>query len=520
MVAVALGIAVLIIGGYLMVVGVCGLYHDDAIYVITAKALAHDQGYRLINIPHSPIQTKYPIIYPALLAVIWCLWPSFPENLLAMQSLSLLASAITIGLCYLYLVRFGYCKRSIAASAGLLCATSSEFLYFSTVTLAEMPFALLLILALWKLDSHVIAPSSSRNSQFLLGVLLSLPFLCRTIGAPFIVTGLIIIYFAKRPVHWVALGSVTVFLPWIIWALNGWNFMGQGSDLRYYTDYISWWKSAALPSIGHIVFHNILNVLSNSCTFVFQLFSKMMSSLHSFFRIVFVLFVGAIPWVIIVSKLRQFNILAWFLAVYLIMILLWPWPPSRFLAPILPILVPYLLIGILVIGRRLFSRRLYQIFAAVGLIVILVSNMMQVYTVHQKNQLTGLPFVNSDVSWSSYERIFDWLRTNTQVNDVVASGLDTMIYLYTDRQGFRPFQHKPLSMFYGQDSPALGTIEELIQFLDTYHAKYLVHFPMPRFAEEKPLAELIEKVRIQHPDMLKPIYTDIDERFIIFEVMS
>ncbi len=95
-----------------------------------------------------------------------------------------------------------------------------------------------------------------------------------------------------------------------------------------------------------------------------------------------------------------------------------------------------------------------------------------------------------------------------------------MIYLYTGRQGFRPFQHKPLSMFYGQDSPALGTIEELIQFLDTYHARYLVHFPMPRFTEEKPLAELIEKVRIQYPNKLKPIYTDIDERFIIFEVMS
>jgi len=50
LVAVALGIAVLIIGSYLMVVGVCGLYNDDAIYVITAKALAHDQGYRLISI--------------------------------------------------------------------------------------------------------------------------------------------------------------------------------------------------------------------------------------------------------------------------------------------------------------------------------------------------------------------------------------------------------------------------------------------------------------------------------------
>lgn len=63
MVAVALGMAVLIIGGYLMVVGVCGLYHDDAIYVITAKALAHDQGYRLISISSFRAYTDKIMIY-------------------------------------------------------------------------------------------------------------------------------------------------------------------------------------------------------------------------------------------------------------------------------------------------------------------------------------------------------------------------------------------------------------------------------------------------------------------------
>ena len=65
-----------------MVVGVCGVYHDDGIYVITAKALAQGEGYRLINLPNSPLQTKYPILYPALLAIIWKIWPSFPKNLL------------------------------------------------------------------------------------------------------------------------------------------------------------------------------------------------------------------------------------------------------------------------------------------------------------------------------------------------------------------------------------------------------------------------------------------------------
>lgn len=70
---------VLVLGYWRMVPGVCGFFHDDGIYVITAKALAQGQGYRLIFLPHSPIQTKFPILY-LLLAIIWKLWPSFPTN--------------------------------------------------------------------------------------------------------------------------------------------------------------------------------------------------------------------------------------------------------------------------------------------------------------------------------------------------------------------------------------------------------------------------------------------------------
>ena len=90
-VAFGLAVMVLVLGAWQMVLGVCGVYHDDAIYVITGKALAQGYGYRLINLPGSPFQTKYPILYPALLSVIWKIWPAFPENLLAMQWLSLLA---------------------------------------------------------------------------------------------------------------------------------------------------------------------------------------------------------------------------------------------------------------------------------------------------------------------------------------------------------------------------------------------------------------------------------------------
>ena len=76
--------------------GVCGIFHDDGIYVATAKSIAEGTGYRLINLPSSPLQTKYPFLYPAILAIIWKINPNFPDNLTVMQIGSAAFGAIRV----------------------------------------------------------------------------------------------------------------------------------------------------------------------------------------------------------------------------------------------------------------------------------------------------------------------------------------------------------------------------------------------------------------------------------------
>src|SRR5688572_6363137 len=81
-----------------------GAYHDDGIYVTTAKALATGEGYRIISLPYEPAQTKYPPFYPFLLSIIWRISPDFPENLTWMMMLSVAATVSFLGLTYRYLV--------------------------------------------------------------------------------------------------------------------------------------------------------------------------------------------------------------------------------------------------------------------------------------------------------------------------------------------------------------------------------------------------------------------------------
>jgi hypothetical protein len=63
-----------------------GMYHDDGIYLVTGRALAEGEGYRIISLPDAPPQTKYPILFPFLLSLVWRIVPSFPNNLVWLRA--------------------------------------------------------------------------------------------------------------------------------------------------------------------------------------------------------------------------------------------------------------------------------------------------------------------------------------------------------------------------------------------------------------------------------------------------
>ena len=41
-----------------------GIYHDDSIYLITARTMAEGRGYWIESIPTPIAQTKYPVLFP------------------------------------------------------------------------------------------------------------------------------------------------------------------------------------------------------------------------------------------------------------------------------------------------------------------------------------------------------------------------------------------------------------------------------------------------------------------------
>lgn len=524
--ALVLGLVMLVLGGWRLVPRVTGVFHDDAVYVITAKALAEGHGYRLINLPGAPRQTKYPILYPALLAVIWKIWPVFPDNLVAMQVLTLLSAAAAFALAFLYLVRFGYCSRLTAAVAVLLCGTTPTAVYMSTITLSEMTFALLVIAALWRVELDLAGEERSRAGQIATGVVLASPYLCRTIGLPIIIAAVALLLWRRRPVSWILAGVAAVMVPWLVWTFEPTVRWRDDPIFGYYTDYVAGWSLFTTQALGVLVI-NVILICRDSLSIVLTGLHVPLSA-ASRGLLQWLALPGAVGWIYILWQTRTRRLLPWGLVTYAAMIALWPWPPWRFLVPILPLLVSQISQAFGTVIQPFFPRGRHRYVLASVALIAFAANMTFVVIGGRVSHQAGYPYqlapgitdALAPVSWNSFTETFDWVRSQVRHDEVVASGLDTMLYLYTGRQAFRPWVHRPDALFYGAQLPKTGSPDEFVTILKSHGARYLVMLPLDGFSEQKPFSEVVRQVQMQYPTLLAPVYQGADSRFKIFEIRT
>ena len=361
-IAVLLALVVLVLGALRTSPGVAGFYHDDAVYISTAKALAEGRGYHLINLPTAPAQTKYPIFYPAVLAILWKVWPTFPANVVVFQRFSLLCAAAAVALGYLYVTRFRLGTKTQSAVASLMCATSPAFVYFATQSLSEAFFTLLLMIALSILEIRL-----ARNDTpgVLTGVVVALPFLCRTIGIVFIPVAAWLVVRNGRPVRRLLLGAAIVVLPWIVWIAANRPTAADAVVLGYYTssNYAeSWFDSFG----GRLLAINLLDLLISTA----RLPVEGLTVLGVFDQWPVGTAVGALIWVRVLRGFTQARVAVGFFTASAVVMLFWPWPPERFLVPLLPVSTVFLVVAITSLSQNISSRLRPAILGVAACVVI------------------------------------------------------------------------------------------------------------------------------------------------------
>jgi hypothetical protein len=484
-----------------------GTFHDDGIYLVTAKALAEDRGYRIISIPTEPPQTKYPILFPWVLSLVWRVYPSFPANLVWLRVVPLAAMIVWLCLSWALLRRLGSSRLQTAAIV-LLTAMSPWVAFLSTTLMSEMLFAALLTGTLLMI-TRVCQGDGRRFDPLLAGLIAGAAILTRVAGIAPAAAGVLVFLWSKRlgAAAQYLLGVLVCAVPWFWWA-HYQNPVAMSVDPYYSaTNYASW---NVLTSYGWAEKIDVLsmNAMRGGLALV-QLWGAYVpnSMLGLAVAIAALAILGRGLWH---ARREPATIVT---IAYCGLHLLWVWPPLRFAAPFAPLLLRF---GALGLGR---SRRLQ---AGAALVLLGLSG-IQLSAVAMQAREKGIAWPGSGAEdWNEATRVLDWVSRETPADTVLTGNLDPAYYLFTGRKAVRAFAADPMLMYYNlrnRPENPLGTVDEFRSRLTSTKADYLIVTTGGGFGETPHLDRLVSELSQKCPGSLAPVSAKAVPAHVIYRIV-
>jgi hypothetical protein len=444
-----------------------GAFQDDAIYTVLAKSLATGEGFRLINLPGSPNNTHYPPGYPLVLAALWKLWPSFPDNIVLFKfANAFFLAAAAVGT-YVFGRRQWRLVPWQATITALLGTLSVVVLLITGVVLSEPLFLALLLPSL--LLSERAASTGDVRTAVYAGLLLGALSMVRTLGVFAIpAAGLIMLWRG----HWramLALGfaSALFIVPWQLWVGAHQGEIAHPLVGKY-GSYGAWlvegYRAGGWSFARDVVVRNAQDIDS---TISYMLFPVQAAWPRA------IAFVGALVFLVAGTKRygRNAPVTLGFLACYMLVVMLWPFEPNRFLIAIWPLWLPLLGFGIVACWRVAMPNALRLPWRAV--VVVVAAGIGGGYLWYN-----GIGY--SRKWWTAVQRnagerarpTAEWVARNTSPDDIIATDDDLIIYLYTERQSV------PTSTFTAAERVRpLTAAEDLVaveEIFDAYRPSYFI----------------------------------------------
>lgn len=329
-----------------------GIWHDDGVYMLVAKALAEGQGLVYGGVVDNPPAAKFPPLYPMLLAGLWWVFGAIGPVTLsaALLNLAFLATAGAL---------FG---RALATSTDLdlraslavagLAFASSDVLRPSLIPLSESLFLVLLAgaLALWpKLREERPGKALPICATLLLALVAT-----RTAGLA-MVLAMVLALVLRRSFSAAAVvgGPALAFAAgWSWWTGRASAMIPDGArDLL--GPYTGWIVEQTLSAPGTFLAslpRHALGIVERAVAMTFPGVTG---------PVIWVLAVGVAPLVVLglYRLIQRFPPLGWFGLVYLAVLLVWPYLDRRLLVPWHPVMLSALALGALEVARHVREER-------------------------------------------------------------------------------------------------------------------------------------------------------------------
>ena len=462
-------IAVVSVGALALITGIAivdalrvGVFHDDAMYVILARSIASGQGYRYLNLPGAPAATQHPPGYPALLALVSWFAPAFPANVTVFKILNAILGAASAVLVTMF-ARSRALDPGWAVALGVMSAVSIPTLILSSMVLSEPLFFLVIIAMLIAIEKFVERESGSRRA-IAIGVGIAACALVRLNGIALLPATLIVLAFKRR---WrdagiVTLATVVTMLPWQLLIATHTGVLP--APLRGdYESASSWWLRGFHAHGPGVVLETIRRTVPEAIGQFAVLFSPLRGAWHSVTLIALCALV--IAGVIEVRRRMPATLL--FLSGYLTIVVIWPFPPARFLWAIWPMFLLLIAAGANWAWRRIAAHgwriNVEQLALLPPLTLLAAFAWVLVgYSGYELRGLRGKWW--SVVSRSNAGRIaaeVAWIQANTSAGEVVASEDEGAVFLYTGRRTVPV--HSLTPDVYLRDIPLIESVREGLQ---------------------------------------------------------
>lgn len=509
--APVLGVAIAVLAGvHAMDASIVGVFYDDAHYVILGESLATGRGYRYLNLPGAPHGTHFPPGYPALLALLWRMAPSFPENIALFRMVNVLLLGAVAWLVYRSASRRLALGSGLAVTSAVLATATVPSLLLSSNVLSETLFmALLLPLLLWcdpRREINAPAPlhgddraspedphsspvgaRAALGRALLIGVAAGSITLVRSHGIV-LLPALAVLQALRR--RWRELGvtlgaAILTLLPWLAWVARHDRELPEPIRGQY-GSYGAWLieglREHGLTLLGGTLHQNVVTtyaVLARS-------FSVAAHPALNALGVAAVLLLAAAG---VADTWTRWRALPLFMAFYLALVLAWPFSPLRFLWGSWPLIVLLLACGArwLWAGPAGAARRANTVRRAAGTIasgIVLAGTLA----------FNARGYANAWWATATHSlgpRIqpqLQWVARATDTAAVIASSDEGAVYLYTGRRGV------PVSSFtamqYLRDPGPGRHADDLAAIIRTLSPQYVIAWSIPSQRAAAALAAL------------------------------
>jgi tetratricopeptide (TPR) repeat protein len=450
------------------------LYTDSTRYVIWGTSFSHAKG--LVD-NTQPDPERYVVNAPLYSVVLAPVLLFFPYSLIAAKVWTLLLGVVTLILFFVWLKRQ---LGTLPALVGtMILAFNPLMLVMATEAMSEMCFLLLMMLALILLDAFDgDTMISSRNSVVLLIILSFLPLLREVsialVGAVFIVFLLKKYY---KSAVWVAVGAGALTAAWIVRnvVLVGVPSTSQSTNFSFILGHFVTANDAPLiRELIQRVFVNIQGFYVYTTSLLMYPFPQpLIVDPNQLFRSLFKSLSTAkyiLPFVVlpltvagIVRDMRQDYralIRLLFCLFYIAIIVIYPVQDIRFLLPLLPFLIYFLLVAAQSIpSTKVFQNKYLRIgLAFVASAIVILPNLDCDFELvrtnweyqHSPNALykqikqTG---VNKELYIRPWTAFGNWIKENLPDSTVIASSFKELSIFVGDRKILEINYGVPLPMF-------------------------------------------------------------------------